>query len=469
MLLKKLIKICPKKLSNIKVKGLSSDTRSLKRGDLFFALKGSQNNGEKFINQAIKKGACAIISSKKIKGNSKIVKVSNVRDCLGKTCSKFYYNKPKNIIAVTGTNGKSSVADFFHQILALNGFSVATIGTLGIKTKSLKQINLTSPDVINLHKELSNLKEKKIENVLVEASSHGLIQGRLDGINFKAGIFTNFSQDHMDYHKSMKKYLEAKLILFKKILKKNKHVITDKNIPEFKKIKRIAQTRRLKMKLINYPRKGYDFARFKPLGNFQKRNLIMAIKACELLGLKKRKISKCIDKLKSVKGRLELVKEFSNKTKVYIDFAHTPNAIQTAITSLKSHYQKGVTIIFGCGGERDKNKRGKIGKIVNKLCNKIFITDDNPRREKPKLIRKAIIKYIKKEKVTEIGNRKNAIHSAIKQSNANEIILIAGKGHEKIQDYGKKKFKISDFEIVRDFKIKKIKSKKKQIFNKIIF
>ncbi len=475
MLLKKLIKICPKKLSNIKVKGLSSDTRSLKRGDLFFALKGSQNNGEKFINQAIKKGACAIISSKKIKGNSKIVKVSNVRDCLGKTCSKFYYNKPKNIIAVTGTNGKSSVADFFHQILALNGFSVATIGTLGIKTKSLKQINLTSPDVINLHKELSKLKEKKIENVLVEASSHGLIQGRLDGINFKAGIFTNFSQDHMDYHKSMKKYLEAKLILFKKILKKNKHVITDKNIPEFKKIKRIAQTRRLKMKLINYPRKGYDFARFKPLGNFQKRNLIMAIKACELLGLKKRKISKCIDKLKSVKGRLELVKEFSNKTKVYIDFAHTPNAIQTAITSLKSYYKKDVTIIFGCGGERDKNKRGKIGKIVNKLCNKIFITDDNPRREKPKLIRKAIIKYIKKEKVTEIGNRKNAIHSAIKQSNANEIILIAGKGHEKIQDYGKKKFKISDFEIVRDFKIKKIKSKKKAniqqnnfLINKII-
>ena len=461
MLLKKLIKICPKNLSNTKVKGLSSDTRSLKRGDLFFALKGSQNNGEKFINQALKKGACAIITSKKIEGNSKIIQMNNVRDCLEKTCAKFYQDKPKNIIAVTGTNGKSSVADFFHQILTINGQSVATIGTLGVKTKALKQINLTSPDIISLHKELSNLKKKKIENVLVEASSHGLTQGRLGGINFKAGIFTNLSQDHMDYHKSMKKYLEAKLILFRKILKKNRYIITDKNISELKKIKKIASTRHLKMKYIDYPERVYDYKRFTPIGDFQKKNLKMAIKACELLGLNKRKISKCIDKLKSVKGRLELVKEFPNKIKVFIDFAHTPDAMQTAITSLKSYYQKDVTIIFGCGGERDKNKRGKIGKIVNKLCNKIFVTDDNPRSENPKLIRKAIIKYIKKEKITEIGDRRKAVHSAIKQASANEIILIAGKGHENIQDYGKKKFNISDTKIVTDFKIKNIQSKRK--------
>ncbi len=140
MLLKKLIENCPNKLSNIKVKGLTLDTRKLKKGDLFFALKGSQNNGEKFIHEAFKKGACAVVSSKKIKGNSKIIKVSNIREYLGKICSKFYYRKPKNIIAVTGTNGKSSVADFFHQILSLNGLPVATIGTLGIKTKTIKKI-----------------------------------------------------------------------------------------------------------------------------------------------------------------------------------------------------------------------------------------------------------------------------------------------------------------------------------------
>ena len=162
MLLKKLIENCPPELSNIKVKGLSSDTRKLKKGDLFFALKGSENNGNKFISEAFKKGACAVVSSNKINSITKIIKVNNIRDCLGKACSKFYLNKPKNIIAVTGTNGKSSVADFFHQLFTLNGLPVATIGTLGVKTKSIKKNSLTSPDVISLHKELYNLKKKKI-------------------------------------------------------------------------------------------------------------------------------------------------------------------------------------------------------------------------------------------------------------------------------------------------------------------
>ena len=246
MLLKKLIKNCPKKLSNIKVKGLSSDTRKIKKGDLFFALKGSQNNGEKFINLALKKGACAIVSTKKSKEILKLLKLKNIRDLLGKICSKFYTSKPKNIIAVTGTNGKSSVADFFHQILTLNGLSVATIGTLGIKTKKFKKNSLTSPDIISLHKELNNLKRKKIDNVLLEASSHGLVQGRLNGIKFKAGIFTNFSQDHMDYHKSMKNYLNAKLILLRKLLKKNDYIITDRSIPEFKKIDKIVKKKNKK-------------------------------------------------------------------------------------------------------------------------------------------------------------------------------------------------------------------------------
>ena len=460
MLLKKLIKNCPSKLSNIEVKGLSSDTRKLKKGDLFFALKGSQNNGEKFINHALKQGACAVISTKKVKGNFKIIKTNNIKDLLGKICSKFYKLKPKNIIAVTGTNGKSSVADFFHQILTLNSFSVATIGTLGIKTKKIKKINLTSPDIINLHKELNNLKEKKIDNVLLEASSHGLNQGRLNGINFKAGIFTNLSQDHMDYHKSMKNYFNSKLILFRKLLKKGNYIITDKAIPELKKLDKIAKKKKLKKIYIDYSKKDYDLNQFKPIGNFQKKNLLMAIKACEILGLNKKKISKCISKLKSVKGRLELVKEYPDNTKVFIDFAHTPDAINSAIDSLKTHFKKDVTIIFGCGGERDKRKREKMGKIVNSLCNKIYVTDDNPRREKPELIRKAIMKHIKKEKVVEVGNRTSAVHLAIKNSVPNEIILIAGKGHEDIQDYGRKKYKISDFEIIKRFKNKKDKTKK---------
>tara|TARA_A100001011_G_scaffold70831_2_gene72478 strand:- start:1518 stop:4277 length:2760 start_codon:yes stop_codon:yes gene_type:complete len=475
MLLKKLIKNCPIKLSDIKVKGLSSDTRKIKKGDLFFALKGSKINGEKFISQALKKGACAIVSSKEIQGKSKIIKVNNVREHLGKICSKFYNKKPKNIIAVTGTNGKSSVADFFHQILTLNGLSVATIGTLGVKTKKTKKINLTSPDSISLHKELHELKEKKIENVLLEASSHGLIQGRLEGINIKAGIFTNLSQDHIDYHKSMRNYLNAKLILLRRLLKKNSFIITDQSIPQYKKIKNIALKKGLKKKLINSLEDDYNLESFKPIGNFQKKNLLMAIKACEILGLSKKNISRCINKLKSVRGRLELVREFSDQTKVFIDFAHTPDAIKTAITSLRAQYDKDITIVFGCGGERDKGKREKIGKIVNRLCRKIFVTDDNPRGENPRNIRKAIIKNIKREKVFEIPNRTLAIRSAIKQSRLNEIILIAGKGHEEFQDYGKKIIKISDFGIVKNIKFKKNNSKIKinkeqnnSLLNKIV-
>ncbi len=460
MLLKKLIENCPNELSNIEVRGLSSDTRNIKKGDLYFALKGSKSNGEKFVNTALKKGACAIISSKQIKGNSKIIKVKNIRNCLGKVCSKYYSKKPKNIIAVTGTNGKSSVADFFHQILTLNGVPVATIGTLGIKTRTTKKTKLTTPDVISLHKELHNLKEKKIDNVLIEASSHGLSQGRLDGINIKAGIFTNLSQDHMDYHKSMKNYLKAKLILFEKRLVKKGYIILDKTIPEFKKIEKIAKNRKLKKIFTNSVKDEYDFTKFKLIGNFQKKNLAMAIKTCEIIGLNKIQISKCLNKLKHVKGRLQLVKEFPDRTKVFIDFAHTPDAIKVAVNSLKTFYNTEITIVFGCGGERDKNKREKIGKIVNKLCHKIYVTDDNPRKESPKSIRKAIIKHIKKDKVFEIGNRTSAIHTAIKKSQPSEIILIAGKGHENYQDYGNRRLKISDFKIIKDFKIKKNKTKK---------
>ncbi len=463
MLLKKVIKNCPNELKNTQVRGLSSDTRNLKKGELFFALKGFKEDGDKYIQEALKKGACAVISLKNSRKNSKIIKVENVRNFLEKTCSKFFKSKPKNIFAVTGTNGKSSVAEFFHQILTLNNIPVATIGTLGIKTKTIKKNNLTSPDIISLHKELVKIKEKKIDNVMIEASSHGLVQGRLEGINIKTGIFTNFSQDHLDYHKNMKNYLNAKLILFKKILRKNSPIIIDKTIQEFQKIKKISLKKKLKLLLTNSFQCKYDFKNFMLVGNFQKKNLIMAIIASELCGLSQNKISKCLGKLKNVKGRMELVRVFPDNTKIFIDFAHTPEAISAAINALKSHYKKKITIVFGCGGERDKDKRKKIGKIVNKTCDKIYVTDDNPRNENPKKIRKSILKYIdkKKGKVIEIGNRSKAISAAIKNSRPNEIILIAGKGHEDIQDYGKVKIKISDFNIINSIKIKKKYFKKR--------
>ena len=245
MLLKKIIKSSLKKFQGIDIKNLSLDSRLVKKGDLFFALKGNKFNGEKFISSAIKKGASAVVCSNRFKSkNLKIpfIKVKDVKKTLSKACKNFFKKKPKNIIAVTGTNGKSSVADFFYQILSLNNIPVASIGTLGIKkNKKTKKIDLTSPDIISLHRELNLIKKEGINNVIIEASSHGLAQSRLDCINFKAGIFTNFSQDHLDFHISMNNYFSSKMILFRKLLDKKKYLITDSDIKEFTLLKNIAK------------------------------------------------------------------------------------------------------------------------------------------------------------------------------------------------------------------------------------
>ena len=237
MLLKYLIENLPKKFRNLQIKGLALNSREVKTGFIFFAVNGTSSNGERYINQAIKKGAKVIICSNKCKlRNSKatIFKVRNLRKLLGEMTSKFYKKKPKNIFAITGTNGKTSVANFFYQILSSNNIPVASIGTLGIKYKDkIFQTKLTSPDIITLHKYLQKIKERKIDNVIIEASSHGLDQNRLNNINFKAGVFTNFSQDHLDYHKTMKKYLNSKLILFSKLLPKKSYVISDSSLKQF--------------------------------------------------------------------------------------------------------------------------------------------------------------------------------------------------------------------------------------------
>ena len=245
MLLKKLIKNLPEK-KKLRIKGLSINSKNISKGFIFFAIRGHKSNGEKFIKEAVTKGAEVVICSKKCKYiNNKIlvIKTSNIKRLLSEITSSFYKLKPNNIIAVTGTNGKTSVADLFYQILNLNNIPVASIGTLGIKLKGkIIKSDLTSPDIISLHKNLEKIK-KKINNVIIEASSHGLHQKRINNLNIKAGIFTNFSQDHLDYHKSMFSYLKAKLFLFNSILSKNKTVITDKSLKEYSLLKNICKKR----------------------------------------------------------------------------------------------------------------------------------------------------------------------------------------------------------------------------------
>ena len=470
MLLKKLINNLPKNLQAIKINGLSLDSRKVKKGDLFFALKGSKENGEKFINSAIKNGAAAIVysSNKKFNNTKNItVRVKDIKSTLSRSCRYFYGLKPKNIIAVTGTNGKSSVADFFHQILFLNKLPVASIGTLGIKKNNvIKKFNLTSPDIISAHKELAKLKKANIDNVIIEASSHGLQQGRLNGINFKAGIFTNFSQDHLDYHKSMKKYFNAKMILFSQLLKENNYIITDKKLKEFGIIKKVAKKNKLNIKDISNVDLRKETKKTNLIGSFQLKNLAMSVAAAQICGISKKKIYQVLDKIRNVDGRLQFIKELSNKSKIYIDYAHTPDALLTTLNSLKYYYKKNISLVFGCGGERDFKKRSLMANIAKSFCDKIYVTDDNPRNESPKKIRKEIIKNLKGTNYLEIGNRKEAIITAIRNADPFEIILVAGKGHEKFQDYGNKIINISDKEIIKKSKIDKSQiNKQKSILN----
>ena len=475
MLLKNLINNLPEQKKKIIISGLSTNSKEVKRGNIFFAIKGNNKNGEKFIKEAINKGASVIVSANNFKCKNKkiiVLKKQNIRNFVSEVSSKFYKFKPRNIIAVTGTNGKTSVADLFYQILFLNNIPVASIGTLGIKYKNkIIKTGLTSPDTISIHKYLQILKNNKIDNVIIEASSHALDQDRLHHINFKAAIFTNFSQDHLDYHKTMKLYLNAKLILFKRILKINCSIISDKNINEFSTLKSIAKSKRLKVIEISKIIEKINNVPWCKNSEFKIKNLAMAIAATKLLSLKDKKIIKSLKKIKDIDGRLELVRIFSNNIKVFVDYAHTPDALSKVLQSLEIYYGKQISLVFGCGGDRDKRKRLLMAKVANKYCRKIYVTDDNPRNENPKKIRNEIIKGINLSKCFNIGNRTDAIRKAVINANPNEIVLIAGKGHEEKQIYKNRTLHISDKSIVKSIKLKiKTISKKEQnyLLNKLL-
>ena len=470
------------KYKNHYFSGFSFDSSKCKKNYIFFAIKGNLNDGNKFINDAIENGAKTIVSTQKFEGiKDKIlfIKTRNVRKLLSELSYGTNKNKPKNLIAVTGTNGKSSIVDFYFQILKLNKKKVASIGTLGIKTNnSITKASNTTMDPIELSKVLINLKNKNINNVILEASSHGLKQNRLDGLKFKTGIFTNLSHDHLDYHKTFSDYLKAKLYLFEKLLTKKANVITDDSIKQYKRIKDIVLKNKFNLYTIldnksnlnlisneyhndkqiikiQYKKNIYKFE-IKLIGKIQLKNIFMAMLAAEQSNLKFSKIVNSIKNLKPVSGRFEKIGNLKNNSKVILDYAHTPDALKTCLLNLQEQFEnKRIFIVFGCGGNRDKGKRRMMGKIANQFCEKIYLTDDNPRNENPEKIRSAIKKGIDKSKTYEIPNRSEAIKQAILNLKTGDILVVAGKGHEELQDYGKLKKKFSDRkEILNSIKLK---------------
>ena len=461
----------------IEINGISNNSKNIKKNFIFFAFTGNKTNGNLYINEARKNGATIVISQEE-KGKD-VIKLTN-KDYFkiySHLCSSFYNKKPKNIIAVTGTNGKTSVTDFCRQIWNFYGLKSASIGTLGIRDTSEQHYhkirnNLTTLDSSELNKQLSKLYDKQISYVALEASSHGINQNRLDGINFNGAVFTNLSHDHLDYHKNMENYFSAKMKLFTEHLKDGTCVsinlddqygmelynkIKTKNFKfvnfgfnekcelkliQIKKIEKIWQLE------ILYKNKLYK-TDIGLVGHFQIYNALAAASICLGLGLKQDSIFKSLSYLQTVPGRMQIVNHPLCKATIIVDYAHTPNALENAILAVKKMNVSGkIYTLFGCGGERDHEKRSKMGEVAFKNSDFTIITDDNPRTEDPSLIRKSIINN--NPIAIEIPGRDVAIKKAISFLKDDDVLIIAGKGHEQTQTIGIETLPFDDVSVVKN-------------------
>lgn len=456
----------------INQKDCSIDTRTLKKKEIFFDLGSTKKKYGKYFYQALNKKPSAIITEKaKIDKNFsiKIYSTNNINAFYKKSIFLKYKKKPKYRIAVTGTNGKTSVAYFFYKILSLLNYKAGCVGTLGVFENNKRYIGkLTTPSFLDNHKIFNSFYKKKINHSIIEASSHGLKQSRLELIDFHCGIFTNLTHDHLDYHLTMRDYLNSKMILFKKLVKKNGFVIVNTDVAEFTLLKKIAKAK--KLKILSYGTNGNTIKiisvkvinnltqlkinvlgkiyilKLQLIGKFQIENFLSVILACFSCGITFEKIFSISSKINNPPGRMQFVRK--NKKFIIIDYAHTPDALQKTILEIKSFFKKKVNLVFGCGGNRDQTKRKVMGKIAQKLCNKIYITDDNPRYEDPKKIRNQIKAACPSGSV--IAPRNLAIKKAI-ESLKNEILLIAGKGHENYQIIKNKKISFSDYACAKKY------------------
>ncbi|KJV69585.1 UDP-N-acetylmuramoyl-L-alanyl-D-glutamate--2,6-diaminopimelate ligase [Candidatus Neoehrlichia procyonis] len=440
-----------------KISGISSHSKHIKPGYAFICLS---EKSHMFIPEAIKLGAKFIVTKNyNTLNNNKIITCSDPYKLYHLLSSKLHNNKqPHFIAAVTGTNGKTSVVDFCRQIWYLLNYKSASIGTLGtfINKQLLYKNSLTTPDPTNLHQILSKLYNKQVQYLCLEASSHGIDQKRINNTIISAAAFTNLSHDHLDYHNDMKSYFSAKKKLFSHVVTREGYSILNMDIAEYPQLKAIARS----SKIITYGtnkgdiqilsscsnKKGHYikikiynsiYEKFFPvLGQFQIYNLMCAIGIIIASGVKYKDLP--IEKLATPKGRMEKINDF-----IIIDYSHTPDALKSTLLSLQLHGYSKTILVFGCGGNRDIEKRKIMGKIAAQYTTKTIITDDNPRNEDPQKIRKEILSHCHNS--IEIPNREEAIKYAIEEAiNNNYIVLIAGKGHENTQIIGNKILDFND-------------------------
>jgi len=458
----------------VDVMGLAVDSRAVKPGDLFFALAGSKTDGTRFIDAAVASGAVAVAGDHAPPGERRVpfVVTPNPRRALALAAARFYPQQPATIAAVTGTSGKTSVAAFTREIWQRLGHASASIGTIGlVSPKRTVYGSLTTPDPIALYRQLDEIARDGVTHLAFEASSHGLDQYRLDGVRIAAGGFTNLTRDHMDYHPDVAHYLAAKLRLFRDLVMPDGAAVIAADHDCSQAVIDAARAKNLRLitvgnkgdgagegirvgaaaidgfaQRLELEHRGRRYAVRLPLvGEFQIENALVAAGLAIGTGSEPDQVFAALEHLEGAKGRLERVGEH-NGASIFVDYAHKPDALAKALQALRPYARRNLVVVFGAGGDRDAGKRPLMGAIATENADSVIITDDNPRSENPAAIRSAILGAAKG--ASDIGDRTEAIRTAIAGLQNGDALLIAGKGHETGQIVGDRVLPFSDHDAV---------------------
>lgn len=461
---------------DIEIRGLTSDSRQVEPGFLFAALTGSHARGTDYVPEAINRGAVAVLASdgaglETTLGKARLVTDPNPRRRLALMAAQFFGRQPKVIAAVTGTNGKSSVAAFTRQIWQSDGRHGGSFGSLGVCANGItRALSLTTPDPILLHRLLKEIAEAGVDHLVLEASSHGLDQHRLDGVRIGAAAFLNLTRDHLDYHPSAEAYFAAKARLFGEVMADHGHAVLNADAPETAQLRAICRerghdvltfgTHRADVRLhahrpdgagqhLDIEVLGQRHEVVVPLpGVFQAMNMLAAVGLALSTGVEPEQAIAALAHLRRVHGRLEEAARHPNGAPIYVDYAHTPDALETVLRALRPYASGGrLAVVFGCGGDRDTGKRPQMGRLARALADVAYVTDDNPRSEDPKTIRRQIMAGC--PGATEIGDRAEAIHTAVAALGPDDVLVIAGKGHEQGQTIGDRVVAFDDIEVAR--------------------
>ena len=466
-------------LRDIDIAGLTADSRQVRPGFLFAALPGAKADGRRFIADALARGASAVLAPPGTAlpegSRAALIADDDPRRRLALIAARFHGPQPAIAAAVTGTNGKTSVAWFTRRIWERLGRRAASVGTIGIQAPADIDLgadanpSLTTADPVTLHRNLQRLAVGGVDHVVLEASSHGLAQSRLDGLSLRAGGFTNLTRDHLDYHGTMDAYRAAKLRLFDTVLPPGAGAVLNADADDFPLFSSVARARGLR--LIDYGRAAEAlriewlepsgdgqrmglcaFGRRREIalplaGAFQARNALCAAGLAIACGEDVVDALDALAWLDGVPGRLQRVANRTNGAPVYVDYAHTPDALSTVLGALRAHTRGRLVVVFGCGGDRDAGKRPQMGAIAHDLADRVIVTDDNPRSEDPAAIRRAILAGC--PGAVEIGDRAEAIMEAVRGLEPGDVLAIAGKGHESGQTVGDRTLPFDDAEVAR--------------------